>query len=148
MTKSQSVHPHSRGVYVEKRYFSRSSGGSSPLAWGIRSPAVRPCSTVRFIPTRVGYTAKTQQAAQGKGGSSPLAWGIRWCSAVSARKLTVHPHSRGVYNCGWGGDMLGMRFIPTRVGYTLGTAALSGVTSRFIPTRVGYTVPWDIFDAV
>ena len=91
--------------------------GSSPRAWGIRSPTRRRKRGWRFIPTCVGYTRPSLGAARVGGGSSPRAWGIRphkkrsetaprfiptcvgYTSCPPARLChrAVHPHVRGVY---------------------------------------------------
>ena len=52
-----SVHPHSRGVYGKSRSSGCRGGGSSPLAWGILDAVLPVFISLRFIPTRVGYTS-------------------------------------------------------------------------------------------
>ena len=102
--------------------------GSSPRVWGILSPSPRAVSMRRFIPTRVGNTRAHL------GGS-----------AVN----TVHPHACGEYAalfCDklsgvgssprvWGIRLEGFkfpqgcRFIPTRVGNTIGAASMPAQAS-------------------
>ena len=133
------VHPHSRGVYAARKLDFWEAFGSSPLAWGILprfldyplACKVHPHSrgvyttkaslielSTRFIPTRVGYTARAIASHLQKSGSSPLAWGIPPSPYFSPPPT---------------------RFIPTRVGYTRFPSAHPHNVFWFIPTRVGYT---------
>ena len=77
---SITVHPHSRGVYGKHHRRNGGSSGSSPLAWGILDVPYHSPGRLRFIPTRVGYTATSFCNAAKSTGSSPLAWGIRFFS--------------------------------------------------------------------
>jgi len=71
------VHPHGRGEHAHGFHHPHDHVGSSPRAWGTRSPAVGWAVTRRFIPTGVGNTA----APCGQG-----------CAG------TVHPHGRGEHS--------------------------------------------------
>ena len=80
---------------------------------------------IRFIPTRVGYTAT---------------------GGIPDTLCTVHPHSRGVYIARMIMKPSSIRFIPTRVGYTLCNFDFFCCMVRFIPTRVGYTAQLQFLD--
>ena len=124
-TGQTAVHPHARGEHIKATGKVATDTGSSPRAWGTLTPLIRDSSARRFIPTRVGNTARHPAAlllipvhphARGEHalarcltlphfGSSPRAWG------------TLHRCRRGQTH---------FRFIPTRVGNTLrGTQAPS-----------------------
>ena len=74
-------HPRSRGVYSAISRLRQNSGGSSPLARGLRSRRPGGCSRGRIIPARAGFT----ELGDGR---------------VEAG--TDHPRSRGVYRCAAG----------------------------------------------
>ena len=113
------VHPHSRGVYISNPVILAVTSGSSPLAWGILIFSCKSELAERFIPTRVGYTLSYWLYKLLSVGSSPLAWGILKASPRIDIKITVHPHSRGVYSSRGLAGADTTRFIPTRVGYTI-----------------------------
>ena len=93
------VHPHSRGVYAARKLDFWEAFGSSPLAWGIRLVEVfREVSRVVHPHSRGVYP-----------GMPPK----------NKEKRSVHPHSRGVYEVRFSLQRQNLRFIPTRVGYTL-----------------------------
>ena len=136
--KGYSVHPHSRGVYQ-----SRPSSYSAPR---------------RFIPTRVGYTVEAiylhskcygssplawgihswgKARSDTSNGSSPLAWGILLVTLIVCPKCSVHPHSRGVYPENKEKRSFPVRFIPTRVGYTLYDWASSASSDGSSPLAWG-----------
>ena len=140
MLSDETVHPHSRGVYVTLVQY------------------VTPF--VRFIPTRVGYTSRWTTIVYPESAVHPHSRGVYAIgSQTTSINASVHPHSRGVYVLHrslpdipavhphsrgvymTGGWMLAIsnRFIPTRVGYTLLAAKQPPSIQRFIPTRVGYT---------
>ncbi len=50
------VHPHARGEHGHWLAVYVLAGGSSPRAWGTQVGTIRPPSSIRFIPTRVGNT--------------------------------------------------------------------------------------------
>ena len=113
------VHPHACGEYNSYTKITWFHIGSSPRVWGILARAVALADSSRFIPTRVGNTppdppdqfflsvhphacgeyGKGSISEKAIGGSSPRVWGI---------------HSDGI------NVPLRYRFIPTRVGNTLG----------------------------
>ena len=74
--RRRTVHPHVRGEYAVSNGRSRTSGGSSPRAWGIHDPRPRPRASSRFIPTCVGNTP---------------------CLAAPCQTVPVHPLVRGEY---------------------------------------------------
>ena len=113
--------------------------GSSPRVWG------RPCAratptrcrpvhphtcradvglprlalvAARFIPTRVGQTAR---------------------STATTATPPVHPHACGADSWPCSADGGWWRFIPTRVGQTVPITLGGACRLRFIPTRVGQT---------
>ncbi len=113
----RAVHPHARGEHRLPGPRRFDGSGSSPRAWGTLGPLPYLRWPGRFIPTRVGNTSTSRMRPDG-----PL----------------VHPHARGEHEeaidesqlrCGsspraWGTparahvDVVGNRFIPTRVGNT------------------------------
>ena len=113
------VHPHASGEHLENSVFTAPDTGSSPREWGTPFNIAHLGPLIRFIPTRVGNTQQPDRC---------------W------NRYTVHPHASGehataaaptVASVGsspreWGTQhnhpctMLGMRFIPTRVGNTPG----------------------------
>ena len=159
MLHFHSVHPHTRGEYLDSDLLPCHLNGSPPHPWGIRSCVA------------VGYRSF---------GSPPHPWGIRsiaespyligsvhphtrgeyviqWITA----RIAVHPHTRGEYARWRLPDSLSTRFTPTHVGNTMThgdrrilrhtvhphtrgeyIVVLSGrqVISRFTPTRVGNTL--------
>ena len=138
-SRSNAVHPHSRGVYPARR-----------------QPTL---SALRFIPTRVGYTSASSVMSWPGCGSSPLAWGIL-CSRLSAGvSAPVHPHSRGVYfnpaSWSWAASsvhphsrgvygttvrtLVCSTVHPHSRGVYYSPLFISRYIVRFIPTRVGYT---------
>ena len=70
-------HPRSRGVYLFSEHFDMMTGGSSPLARGLRRSRTAVRRRTRIIPARAGFT----------GGDSESYCGCR-----------DHPRSRGVYS--------------------------------------------------
>ena len=96
-SRASPVHPHARGEHISSRQTSAATRGSSPRAWGTRSPSTRATSRSRFIPTRVGNTASP---------ASPVG------------DQAVHPHARGEHVVSAQRRAGGQRFIPTRVGNT------------------------------
>ena len=111
------VHPHMRGEYCTARRKRSRSLGSSPHAWGIRSPRPMHHGSWRFIPTCVGNT--------------PAAMRWPWSSAV-------HPHMRGEYDWSalWRDVLHGSS--PRAWGILSVESSQQGAT-RFIPTCVGNT---------
>ena len=93
------VHPHSRGVYAARKLDFWEAFGSSPLAWGIRSAVLTSTSEFAVHPHSRGvYSA---------------------IPVICFNRYTVHPHSRGVYLHQGYLTLSPLRFIPTRVGYTM-----------------------------
>ena len=70
----KSVHPHGRGEHTLQSSTADYNRGSSPRAWGTRSPVCAEHGEKRFIPTGVGNTSQ---------------------QAVGHRLGAVHPHGRG-----------------------------------------------------
>ena len=115
----ETVHPHACGEYGIPFPFFAANVGSSPRVWGIRGRSQKGDPQTRFIPTRVGNTtylfseddmAAVHPHACGeyllcfalplyRSGSSPRVWGIQQLQLARLSPL---------------------RFIPTRVGNTLG----------------------------
>ena len=110
-------HPRSRGVYTFLKTRSKRTGGSSPLARGLRPGRLRVPRRHRIIPTRAGFTSGTRRAT---------------------RNTADHPRSRGVY-------CPPLRCAPSRPGSSpLARGLLEGcvgekVSDRIIPARAGFT---------
>ena len=123
-TASRPDHPRSRGVYASRPVGCFSSGGSSPLARGLRLEGPLPARALGIIPARAGFTPPR---------------------SLTAPRAQDHPRSRGVY---WGGqpspwttpgssplarglqeDREGAQpqegIIPARAGFTVGRFSLS-----------------------
>ena len=155
----KTVHPHACGEHVSLRPNVSILYGSSPRVWGTPPRNRFSPAQERFIPTRVGNTD---------------------CSAIKRRFRAVHPHACGEHAViedkasGTGGSSprvwgthakntprnMRTRFIPTRVGNTMGfypfrqpddgssprvwgtlrDLQITGQELRFIPTRVGNTL--------
>ena len=79
-TASRPDHPRSRGVYASRPVGCFSSGGSSPLARGLRLEGPLPARALGIIPARAGFTPPR---------------------SLTAPRAQDHPRSRGVY---WGGQ--------------------------------------------
>ena len=129
-------HPRSRGVYsaVASRY--QVSGGSSPLARGLRPHRRRPAPRRGIIPARAGFTTR------------------RILCPIHTRD---HPRSRGVYDVTvWGDDAergssplarglppaeedcgRAHGIIPARAGFTLRMSFLSCMTGGSSPLARG-----------
>ena len=75
----------------------------------------------RFIPTRVGTTPVVVGDWKVPTGSSPRVWGLRMLGQGTSASRTVHPHACGDYAHHRGKPPLAHRFIPTRVGTTVGS---------------------------
>ena len=111
-------HPRSRGVYLDVAADEVAGGGSSPLARGLRQPALVRAPRCRIIPARAGFTRGQFPLEAGAGdhprsrgvylrtmdtdpdfdGSSPLARGLQ--------RVVHDPRS-------------GVRIIPARAGFTI-----------------------------
>ena len=111
------VHPHACGEYTGIKCWPLRVAGSSPRVWGIPLPLVQSPARARFIPTRVGNTARP-------------------CG--HSRRDAVHPHACGEYieaikegniSAGSSPRVWGIPWSPFGSGYP----------ARFIPTRVGNT---------
>ena len=74
--RTQWDHPRSRGVYLDANGFISVSGGSSPLARGLRPIFLGNWESAGIIPARAGFTFPV-------------------CSAAASGR--DHPRSRGVY---------------------------------------------------
>ena len=108
-------HPRSRGVYRPSRPATAASGGSSPLARGLRPPELPQGHRPGIIPARAGFTPPrnrqptalkdhprsrgvytTTCATTGRwSGSSPLARGLRPRNRGSARDPGIIPARAG-----------------------------------------------------
>ena len=116
-------HPRSRGVYANAALAYTTSVGSSPLARGLLSGAVRVVRHERIIPARAGFT--------------PMPGG------QSARRGD-HPRSRGVYSQECCPVWLREGSSPLARGLLMPPAAVRQA-SRIIPARAGFTLaePWN-----
>ena len=113
-----SVHPHAGGELSARNVFVLINPGSSPRGWGTHKTNLPDQLFLRFIPTRVGNSAKKM---------------------TTINALSVHPHAGGelflrdIRYClnsgssprGWGTHKMNKeqltqkRFIPTRVGNSI-----------------------------
>ena len=122
-------HPRSRGVYLTEFNNSKSIGGSSPLARGLRQVGGDRPARLRIIPARAGFThsrspignrTKDHPRSRGVytsisymvspfGGSSPLARGLRLREVHSPAGLRIIPARAGFTSAfpasrDWGAD--------------------------------------------
>ena len=110
-------HPRSRGVYALKRSLGSSTGGSSPLARGLRRTVVGSVPPARIIPARAGFTTTCQNQVQ---------------------HTPDHPRSRGVY-------YISSFIIHHHLGSSPLARGLPAVRARassrrgIIPARAGFT---------
>ena len=110
-------HPRSRGVYSSSAASGTSSGGSSPLARGLRIGDQDVRGEPRIIPARAGFTIRPRNRAQ---------------------SFEDHPRSRGVYGV-WDIDLdLKEGSSPLARGLPL-TGSESGPAAGIIPARAGFT---------
>ena len=116
--KTMSVHPHACGEYSQRPARPRPCDGSSPRVWGIRNANALFGKFARFIPTRVGNT--------------------RRMPGVLGRDA-VHPHACGEYACRAAAEA-GCRGSSPRVWGIRDEPCSKAYHFRFIPTRVGNTV--------
>ncbi len=114
---AESVHPHARGEHFVSAAASQPFRGSSPRAWGTQCNDPYFFAFPRFIPTRVGNTARNT--------SVRTAW-------------PVHPHARGEHNKTACYSSLFTGSSPRAWG-TRNHISLTLHNGRFIPTRVGNT---------
>ena len=111
-------HPRSRGVYWSTPSSSSATGGSSPLARGLRSRGCSLPSNNRIIPARAGFTAS---------------------SSSSVASVSDHPRSRGVYD-------IEALLTPRVAGSSplarglLVQQPLPESPGRIIPARAGFTM--------
>ena len=110
-------HPRSRGVYTSAAGRVDGTGGSSPLARGLRRGRARTEGDLRIIPARAGFTP---------------------ASARPAPMTADHPRSRGVYGA-WVGQFV------RRIGSSPLARGLPGARgvrhagAGIIPARAGFT---------
>ena len=108
-------HPRSRGVYHGRPSTGPRAGGSSPLARGLLSVALRPVCGARIIPARAGFTVKClfmiahspdhprsrgvyrprRLSRRTRAGSSPLARGLRTYPRLRAGARRIIPARAG-----------------------------------------------------
>ena len=155
-------HPRSRGVYFNFTADKQYSGGSSPLARGLRAQPAHDGAPARIIPARAGFThfpsprpqpGRDHPRSRGvygwpavrdraKTGSSPLARGLRLPKDEDGEKPSDHPRSRGVYRGGVPRRRISGGSSPLARGLREYTPAPPRVR-RIIPARAGFTrTPW------
>ena len=110
-------HPRSRGVYASWKIPDGTSGGSSPLARGLHTPATQRGGSRRIIPARAGFTP-----AQRPGHDL----------------VRDHPRSRGVYSARSGADRAAEGSSPLARGLPAHRDARV-VRGGIIPARAGFT---------
>ena len=110
-------HPRSRGVYPKRRMVSTWSGGSSPLARGLRRLVPALTASMGIIPARAGFT--------GHRGHSPS-------------RGPDHPRSRGVYRSATPEVVPAAGSSPLARGLPRPFQRCPA-KSRIIPARAGFT---------
>ena len=110
-------HPRSRGVYVEHIPVAGHTGGSSPLARGLRVVGHRRVVGVGIIPARAGFTDRRPGAG---------------------RSHQDHPRSRGVYFVSCFAFRVRVGSSPLARGLPRLDVTPHGET-RIIPARAGFT---------
>ena len=96
-----SVHPHSRGVYLERRGQRVRGTAVHPHSRGVYGVMeLEEIQDRRFIPTRVGYTDYDTVVLPVVFRFIPTRVGYTRPPMRSAHNSSVHPHSRGVYLSG------------------------------------------------
>ena len=110
-------HPRSRGVYGVACARACASGGSSPLARGLRSARPPRGLTPRIIPARAGFTRR-RRASRSYVWDHPRSRGV-YTATASRRRRTPgsSPLARGLPTCGIE-DADRLRIIPARAGFT------------------------------
>ena len=93
-------HPRSRGVYWGLRDPAGASGGSSPLARGLRRQHDPPTAPSRIIPARAGFTREVGAPAAQVGRIIPARAGFTHSDRQVPDDHRDHPRSRGVYVTG------------------------------------------------
>ena len=132
-------HPRSRGVYVASARAVASSGGSSPLARGLRRQGGEQAAHGRIIPARAGFTRRRPGAPPSRT-DHPRSRGVYpGASRAAARARGSSPLARGLQ-----GDLQvlgqGPGIIPARAGFTP-VPGLATLTGRDHPRSRGvYTV--------
>ena len=151
-------HPRSRGVYSFSRRRATDTGGSSPLARGLRADARDPRDAAGIIPARAGFTGLSAEIGAGDCGSSPLARGLPNAAGTTGGRRRIiparagftrlgtsisrpsqdHPRSRGVYESKGGKRAMAKGSSPLARG--LRPCALNArPLVRIIPARAGFT---------
>ena len=151
-------HPRSRGVYsaVASRY--QVSGGSSPLARGLRPHRRRPAPRRGIIPARAGFTTRRilcpihtrdhprsrgvyfadELSVMYDGGIIPARAGFTSGPPIRASRTRDHPRSRGVYAKLFLNSLYGKGSSPLARGL-LGAERFDRGLHGIIPARAGFT---------
>src|SRR3989442_1789004 len=117
LTRTSSVHPHTRGEYITCKGSVPCPSGSPPHAWGIQLAVVVVAVPPRFTPTRVGNTRSRDRYLCGS---------------------SVHPHTRGEY-CNVPLESFTPHGSPPHAWGIRLRSKLGRASCRFTPTRVGNT---------
>ena len=151
-------HPRSRGVYAVKDTAKTLSGGSSPLARGLRCTMRRRWGIRRIIPARAGFTFLPHQGidligdhprSRGvygeeiclesvTGGIIPARAGFTWRGRSRGGFESDHPRSRGVYRARARAFMPRLGSSPLARGLRI-HLAYANQSRRIIPARAGFT---------
>ena len=137
-------HPRSRGVYPRRSRSRVRSGGSSPLARGLRGDALPPGHGARIIPARAGFTRRCS-AWDATPPDHPRSRGVYTGPVASAAGASgSSPLARGLHDQG-PAEQRGQGIIPARAGFTpSGGAALGPARdhprSRGVYCRPGWAV--------
>ena len=120
-SRASAAHPRSRGEHRDMSVWSRSSGGSSPLARGTSGLMMGPAWSQRLIPARAGnilhvtahaFMTAAHPRSRGEHGSAITCQPSRGGSS---------PLARGTYELGINGANF-TRLIPARAGNMLASA--------------------------
>ena len=156
---SYAVHPHMRGEYYSYQEKIKEPSGSSPHAWGIRTPIYLASAGRAVHPHMRGEYGGYGLCVVACGGSSPHAWGLLFvelnlysCTrfiptcvgntiwrTLAGWITPVHPHMRGEYSLAFRLDKFGCGSSPHAWGIPFRRAHLR-CAYRFIPTCVGNTL--------
>ena len=136
-----SDHPRSRGVYRTGSGSSSSSGGSSPLARGLRAGADRWVLGRRIIPARAGFTRLLPHRRLTPVGSSPLARGLLPARLGISGSPGIIPARAGFTGGGALSPVIATGSSPLARGLPAAAAA-SMIDVGIIPARAGFTFRW------
>ena len=132
-------HPRSRGVYSGDWVVTTPSGGSSPLARGLRSAGDGGDGVAGIIPARAGFT-QVRHVHRGGGADHPRSRGVYGAlRRTCARGMGSSPLARGLHETGDPSEPATVGSSPLARGLQTTVYAQDGTTG-IIPARAGFTV--------